>query len=161
MTFIRAMPVSAARGEELLDAGIADGHAADGDVLAVDEDVAAEVRAVVALRLGEVGLARVVDEHGEVVAAARVQQSDPIEALGDLIVALAQLRAAAATRGEDGVVADEAPARFVVTRPHHEAPLALEDEQRDAPRRIGDVRAHEERPEPRARRAAVERDGAD
>jgi hypothetical protein len=97
--------------EELLDGGIAEGDAADGDVLAVDEDVAAEARAAVARRHLPVERVRIAHLHGEVIAAVRVQMLDPVNPLGHLVIALPQLRPGVAAGGEDRIVADEAPLR--------------------------------------------------
>src|SRR5690606_27232873 len=62
--------------------------AADGEAAAVDHDGAAGRLALAVKQVGGVGVA---DAEREVIGAPGVEEADPVEALGDLAVALAPL----------------------------------------------------------------------
>ncbi len=92
-----------AEGEDFLDLFIGHGKAADGNLVAVDHDVAAgaAVGAVVGIWETEV--------EGEVVFAVRLHGGGRhgVEAFGDLQVALGEFRPEAAGGGDDGIGAEQ------------------------------------------------------
>src|SRR5262249_41533824 len=77
--------------EQIFGGVVAYGEATDGDGVAVDHDVAAEVRSAVGLRHPAVEFVRIVQPQREVKPAVRVERLHAVSALGNLAVAFPQL----------------------------------------------------------------------
>src|SRR6185369_198776 len=117
--------------EHLLDGRIADRKAAVGDAIAVDHDVAAELRATVVSTVHHVEGIRIIEPEREVVVAVGIESRDSVKALGHLMIALPELRSEPTARRPHEVRADERPgATDTLARPELEPPFGLERDER-------------------------------
>jgi hypothetical protein len=89
--------------EEFLHCRIADSEAADRDGIPVDHDVAAELGAVLPSSARTIVRVRVVHPKRKVESAIRVQGCESVDTLGNLSVALPELRPEAAACGQDRI----------------------------------------------------------
>src|SRR5687768_17275574 len=83
-----ARPDARHENKQLLDRRIPECKATDRNVLAVNEDIAAELSPPVLRRLLAIEVVRVVDLQREVVAAIGIQALDSVDALGHLTISL-------------------------------------------------------------------------
>lgn len=102
---------------EFFDHGVSHGQAANRDVAAVDENVAAWLFAILLLCFFPIKGVGVVEFHGQMKVAIRVEPRDFIQTLGDLKIAFSEFGSQFTTTGQNGIVVNAFPFLLIILGP--------------------------------------------
>jgi hypothetical protein len=104
--------------KEFLDRSIAYRKTSDGLPAAMNHDITAEGREVAPIQTStlDIGGIWVVHTQGQMKSAIRIEEFDAIKSFGNLLVALAKLRAGRSACGQDGIRQNEARRPVSVVR---------------------------------------------